>query len=90
MQRIRAIVHGVVQGVGFRFSTREQAQRLGVKGYVRNCPNGTVEIVVEGEAQAVQALLDWAQTGPAAAKVSHVDTEQLPAAGDFTTFYIER
>lgn len=90
MQRIRAIVQGVVQGVGFRFSTRQEAQRLGVKGYVRNRPDGTVEIIAEGEPKAVQSLVRWAQTGPATARVSRVDTEDLPAEGDFTTFYIER
>lgn len=90
MERIRAVVHGVVQGVGFRFNTRQTAQDLGVKGYVRNRPDGTVEIVAEGTTDQVQALLDWAKTGPPAARVSHLETESLTAEGDFSTFYIER
>lgn len=90
MERIRAIIHGQVQGVGFRFNTRQTAQDLGVKGYVRNRPDGTVEIVAEGTTDQVQALLDWAKTGPPAAQVSEMDTQQLAAEGDFETFYIER
>lgn len=89
MECRRIIVHGVVQGVGFRYHTQLQAQQLGVLGYVRNQPNGTVEILAEGEASPIQALLEWAKVGPASARVSHLDIEVLPAQGTFTTFSIE-
>ena len=89
MECRRIIVHGVVQGVGFRYHTQLQAQQLGVLGYVRNQPNGTVEIVAEGEASPIQALLEWAKVGPASARVSYLDIEVLPAQGTFTTFSIE-
>ena len=62
-------VSGRVQGVGFRYALRDEAQRLGVNGWVRNCANGSVEALLQGEAHAVQALLDWARRGPRAARV---------------------
>ncbi|MBI5161101.1 MAG: acylphosphatase [Micrococcales bacterium] len=65
-ERIRrhAIVHGRVQGVGFRWSTAMEAQRLGVAGRAQNLPEGTVDVVAEGEAHAVQALLAWLRRSP--------------------------
>ena len=73
MKRIKIIVHGLVQGVGFRFSTRAEAQRLRVKGYVKNKPNGSVEIVAEGSSENVQALVQWAKQGPPSAQVSNIE-----------------
>ena len=73
MKRCKVIVHGLVQGVGFRFYTRVEAQRLQVNGYVKNTPNDTVEIVAEGDDEKVQALVQWAKQGPPAARVSNVD-----------------
>ena len=63
MKKIKAIVLGKVQGVGFRMYTRAQARQLGVCGYVRNLCNGNVEIVAKGEARAVDELLEWAKSG---------------------------
>ena len=62
-------VNGRVQGVGFRYALRDEAQRLGLAGWVRNCADGSVEAVVQGEAHAVEALLRWARRGPRAARV---------------------
>jgi acylphosphatase len=70
MQRITIIVHGQVQGVGYRYTTHLEAAKLGLTGYVHNCPDGTVEIVAEGETATLQTLLDWAKIGPAAAQVT--------------------
>ncbi len=65
-------ISGVVQGVGFRYSMQHEAQRLGVTGWVRNRRDGTVEAVIDGSTEAVEAILDWAQHGPPAARVKEV------------------
>jgi acylphosphatase len=90
MEQRRAIVHGVVQGVGFRYHTRQVAQNLGVTGFVRNQSDGTVEIVAVGSESQVQALLDWAHQGPASARVTQVDVEPMVTEGSFKGFTIER
>ena len=70
MKKVRALVSGKVQGVGFRMSTRSQARQLGVYGTVRNLNNGDVKIIAAGKADAVDALIDWAKTGPSEAVVN--------------------
>jgi acylphosphatase len=77
--RRRLVVHGDVQGVGFRWSCAREAQSLGVRGWVLNRADGSVEVVVEGEPAAVESLLTWARRGPRHAVVSRVDvTEETP------------
>lgn len=71
--RRRAIVHGRVQGVFFRDTTRRQAAARGVAGWVRNRPDGTVEAVFEGEPDAVEALLAFCRGGPRGAAVERVE-----------------
>ncbi|WP_035986757.1 acylphosphatase [Leptolyngbya sp. KIOST-1] len=90
MEQVRAIVSGVVQGVGFRYHTCQTAQRLGVKGFVRNRPDGTVEIVAVGTSEQLNSLLDWASRGPAGAQVTQVEAEPYPGAAHFNGFTIER
>ncbi|MEQ9899996.1 acylphosphatase [Pectobacterium punjabense] len=66
-------VYGVVQGVGFRYSTQRQAIQLGLTGYARNCNDGSVEVVASGEPHAVDALIEWLkQGGPRSARVDRV------------------
>lgn len=72
MPCIRCHVAGRVQGVFFRASTREQARALGLTGYARNLPDGRVEVLACGEAQALQVLRDWLAVGPPAAVVTDV------------------
>ena len=67
-----AIVHGLVQGVAFRHHTRVTANELGLSGWVRNLPNGTVELTAEGEETALQKLADWLEHGPRYARVDEV------------------
>jgi acylphosphatase len=77
--RRRAIVHGRVQGVFFRDTTRRQALARGVAGWVRNLPDGTVEAVFEGDPDAVEALLAFCRDGPRGARVERVEvSEQEP------------
>ena len=67
--RFHVLVRGLVQGVWFRESTRHEATRLGVCGWVRNLPDGRVEAVFEGTPAAVEAMLAWAERGPVHARV---------------------
>ena len=79
MIRRRIVVRGHVQGVWFRESTRQRAEREGVAGWVRNRPDGAVEAVLEGEEAAVERVLAFARRGPRGAHVDHVDeSEEAP------------
>jgi len=80
-RRVHALVHGRVQGVRFRASTHEVADRLALSGWVRNLPDGRVEIEVEGTAEAVARLLTWARQGPPGARVAGVDATDVPPTG---------
>jgi len=77
-------IRGRVQGVGYRESMRYQAERLGVAGWVRNRRDGSVEAIVDGETQAVEAIIAWARTGPRGAYVVEVDVSEC--AGTFSGF----
>ncbi len=79
---IEATVHGRVQGVFFRDSCREQAERHGVTGWVSNEPDGTVRVHLEGPADAVEAVLAWCHEGPPRASVQRVDSAEVAPAGD--------
>ena len=82
----RIVVHGRVQGVGFREYMRREAVRHGVAGWVRNRADGTVEAVVHGEAGPVEAVIAWAGHGPPSAQVTSIEVE--PAEGRFDAFEI--
>ncbi len=89
-RRVRAIVSGRVQGVSYRASTASEARRLGVVGWVRNRPDGTVELEAEGDPDRVSRLLAWCREGPPAARVEGVAVEELSPAGDETAFAVKR
>ncbi len=80
-ERRRIVAHGRVQGVFFRDSTRRLAQSRGIAGWVRNREDGTVEAVFEGDAEAVQAMVDAVRRGPGRAEVSRVDVSEEPPEG---------
>ena len=84
LARLHAIVHGRVQGVFFRDSTRSEAQRLGLSGWVRNNPDGTVEVEAVGARPALEELHDWLGLGPPAARVDRVDADWGEAEGSGT------
>jgi acylphosphatase len=86
--RTRAIVSGLVQGVGFRYSAAREAIRLGVAGWVRNLPDGRVEALAEGDRQAVDAFVAWLRRGPRGADVERVEVSQEPYRGDLDAFDI--
>lgn len=75
-------ISGKVQGVFFRESTREQAERLGVAGWVRNLEDGRVEAVLEGEARAVAELERWCRIGPTRARVSGIEAVDEEPKGE--------
>jgi acylphosphatase len=79
--RRRVVAHGRVQGVFFRDSTRQEAERRGVAGWVRNTPEGTVEAVFEGDPDMVEALVWFMRDGPESADVSRVDVDEQEPAG---------
>ena len=80
----RLVIRGRVQGVWFRESMRIEAERLGVAGWVRNRMDGSVESVIQGSAQAIDAMTRWAHRGPEAARVQSVEASD--AAGDYLRF----
>ena len=81
MIRRRVVVHGFVQGVFFRDTTRRRAQREGVSGCVRNNRDGTVEAVFEGEPDAVERLVRFMHEGPRGAQVERVDVHEEEPEG---------
>ena len=86
--RLHVWITGLVQGVNFRFYTREQAQQFGLSGWVRNLRDGRVEAILEGEAGQVEQMLAWCRRGPPAARVERIDEERGQATGEFSDFRI--
>lgn len=84
--RVRLIIRGRVQGVWFRDSTRRQAGLLNVYGWVKNRPDGAVEVLAEGPEKAVKKLVAWCYAGPSAARVDRVKEIEEPWRGEFETF----
>lgn len=91
MKKIKAIVSGKVQGVGFRMYTRAQAKKLGIRGYVRNLKTGDVEIVAVGEPQQIDALINAVQLGSPSAVVNNLQLEIIDNnSQEFQDFEIRR
>lgn len=83
---LRLEIRGLVQGVGYRAALLEQARRLGLRGWVRNRHDGSVEALACGAPDALQRLLDWSRHGPPGARVDGVAS--FTAAGGFATFEV--
>jgi acylphosphatase len=86
--RVWLRITGRVQGVGFRFSAADAAQRLGLTGWVRNTADGHVELVAEGDRQHVERLIAWCHSGPRGALVTAVEQRWLPHTAEFDGFRI--
>jgi acylphosphatase len=86
--RLHLVIRGRVQGVGFRFSAYDEAKDLALAGWVRNLPNGDVEIVAEGSCENLQMLAAWAHLGPPSAHVTDVREEWSDFTGEFKDFQI--
>ena len=82
MRRVRVTVRGRVQGVGFRAATAHEGRRLGLAGWVRNLPDGRVEVEAAGDAATVDRLVEWLRHGPAPARVTGIDVEERPVVGE--------
>ncbi|MGQ0578908.1 MAG: acylphosphatase [Betaproteobacteria bacterium] len=82
----RLRIRGQVQGVNLREAMRLRAEQLKVTGWVRNLLDGTVEAVVQGEAFAIDSIVEWARQGPPTARVDSVDVETAEGEGDFQYF----
>ena len=88
VKRYRGQVFGKVQGVFFRATAKEVADQLGLVGWIRNEPDGSVRFEVEGPEEALQAFLRWARQGPPRARVDQLVVEEVPPQGTETAFQI--
>jgi len=88
MKRINIIVHGNVQGVFFRSNTKKMAESLGLNGYAKNMPDGTVEVVAEGPEDKLKQLIEFCKNGPEAAEVSKIDVKFEKASNEFDGFEV--
>lgn len=88
--RAEIVVHGLVQGVGFRYFVKKHAQRLNLIGWTRNLPSGEVQTIVEGERKDIEQLYEEVQKGPAGANVEEHFIEWGEATGEFDFFEVRR
>lgn len=88
--RIHLFASGRVQGVFFRFETKNKALKLGVTGWVRNLPDGRVEVLAEGERKAVNDLIQFCRSGPPGAKVIHLEVNWEKPTGEYSSFIIKQ
>lgn len=89
IKRLHAIVHGRVQGVGFRWFVMESVRELAVTGWVRNLYNGNVEVMAEGSQEDLDKLVKSLHKGPPSSNVTNVDDRWQPASGDFSGFKVK-
>jgi acylphosphatase len=88
MKRVHVLISGVVQGVFFRSNTFKRAKKLGLKGFVRNTPDGRVEAVFEGDEKAVEEILKFCNRGPLGASVENVEVTEEKFKNEFSDFEI--
>lgn len=87
-KQVHVIVKGRVQGVCFRMETQRAAQGLNLTGWVRNCPDGSVEAMFEGDKSDLDQMIQWCRQGPPASSVNQVETDWLDTVSGFTGFNI--
>lgn len=88
IEELYAVVHGIVQGVGFRYFVVEHARRLGLRGYARNASDGDVEVVAQGQRSDLERLLRLLRQGPSAADVRDVQTLWREPTEQFSSFHL--
>lgn len=88
--RAHIYVSGLVQGVFFRANAASKAQSLDLSGWVKNLPDGRVELTVEGDTEQVNQMIEWCKIGPPAAEVQNVEIETQPYTGEFNSFAVIR
>jgi acylphosphatase len=81
-RRVRLLISGRVQGVGYRASAQDEAEALGLRGWVRNLHSGQVELAAEGPPEAVEALVRWCRRGPPGGRVTEVELSEEAPAGE--------
>ncbi|MBN1260648.1 MAG: acylphosphatase [Anaerolineae bacterium] len=86
-EAVSIVVYGIVQGVGFRYYTVNNAMRLGVAGWVRNQYDGTVEIWAEGPRERLEQLIVAVRRGPSYSRVDRLDTQWQLSTGEFSSFH---
>ena len=86
--RVQIRIHGYVQGVFYRASTHDMAVRLGIKGWVRNLPDGSVEALFEGALDNIHKAIEWCSKGPPGARVLKIDENWKDYLGDCNSFEI--
>ena len=84
--RLKAVIRGEVQGVGFRWAVQRKAGELGLTGYAENLPDGSVRVEAEGDPDRLDQLESFLHQGPRWAEVRAVDAERVPATGEFHRF----
>ena len=89
LTKASVLISGLVQGVFFRYSTQIQAKTLGVRGWVKNRPDGKVEAIFEGEREKVKQLINWCKHGPQGARVGNVIFEWQEFQNEFSDFRIK-
>jgi acylphosphatase len=89
LKAFHANISGRVQGVGFRYSTLSKAKSIGLTGYVRNMPDGSVEVVAEGDAGKCTIFLEWLKQGPSGSIVRNVEFYYKPYSGNYAGFIID-
>lgn len=88
-KRVHILISGIVQGVFFRYTTRVKAEELNIKGWARNCSDGRVEALFEGDALEIKKMVAWCHQGPPGARVDDVSVEEEDYRGEFDSFFIE-
>jgi len=87
-RRLELTIYGIVQGVGYRYLSRNEAQRKGFTGYVKNLGDGSVRLVVEGKEQDLKNFVQWCYNGVGPATVYNIEESWLEATGEFSDFVI--
>lgn len=88
MKRIHVYISGKVQGVNFRWNTKLVADRLGIKGWVKNLTDGRVEIIAEGNDEKIQIFLKYVKKGPVLARIDEIDVIEQEYKNEFKEFSI--